>query len=287
MDIIIYLVIFACAFLGIIFIFVVGENAFRVVLDNYKRSHEKRSAKLAAKLEESFIFWEKKRLVLISLFPLIFSGIFLLLFRNPLGILVGLPLGLAFPNIMVNFARAQRIKKFQSQLVDSMMIISSSLKAGLSFIQAIEVLCEEMPPPVSQEFGLILKENKLGISLEDSLNNLRKRMPLEEVNLFVTSILIARESGGELPRVLSRLTETIRDNLKLKEKIGTLTLQGKLQGYIMMVLPIVFTLFIWKQNPSHFDVMLQTSFGRILIIGAVIAQIVGMIAIKRISTLKF
>ncbi len=286
MNVIIYLVVFACAFLGAIFIFVIGENAFKLFINAYNKSHEKRTAKITAKLEESFIFWEKKKMILIMLSPIILAGILLLLLKNPIGIIIGLPIGFAFPNIMVNVARSQRIKKFQGQLVDSLMILSSSLKAGLSFIQAMEVLCEEMPAPASQEFGLILKENKLGISLEDSLKNLRVRVPLEEANLLVTSILIARESGGELPRVLSRLTETIRDNLKLKEKISTLTLQGKLQGYIMMVLPVAFTLFIWKQNPSHFDVMLQTSLGRILIIGAVVAQIVGMVLIKTICTIR-
>jgi len=168
-----------------------------------------------------------------------------------------------------------------------MMIISSSLKAGLSFLQSIEVLCEEMPPPVSQEFGLILSENKLGISMELALKKLRQRIPTEEVNLIVTSILIARESGGNLPLVLSRLTDTIRDNLKLKEKIGTLTLQGRMQGIIMVLLPIGFAYFVYKQNPGHFDVMLQTDIGRKLLGLAIVLQIIGMIMIKKISTMKF
>jgi len=200
---------------------------------------------------------------------------------------LGFIVGFSMPNIIIVVAKQQRLKKFRGQLVDGLMIISSSLKAGLSFLQSIEVLCEEMPAPISQEFGLILSENKLGINMEDALRKLRVRIPTEEVNLVVSSILIARESGGNLPLVLSRLTDTIRDNLKLKEKIGTLTLQGRLQGVIMMILPIGFAYFVYKQNPGHFDVMLQTEMGKKLLALAIGLQIIGMIMIKKISTMKY
>jgi tight adherence protein B len=203
-----------------------------------------------------------------------------------LGALLGFLAGIAFPGIMVKIAYQNRIKKFQGQLVDGLTLLSSSLKAGLSFIQAIEVLCEEMPPPISQEFKLILKENKWGMSLEESLIKLRKRIPLEEANLLISSILIARESGGELPKVLLRLTSTIRDNIKLKEKVATLTLQGRLQGLIMMFLPVGFSYFIYKQNPDHFVVMWQNPTGRLFVLIAIALQIVGMVIIKKVSTIR-
>jgi tight adherence protein B len=187
---------------------------------------------------------------------------------------------------MMIIIKQRRIKKFQGQLVDSLMILSSSLKGGLSLIQSIEALCEEMPPPISQEFSLVVKENTWGVSLDESLRNLRRRMPLEEVNLLVSSVLVARETGGELTKVLSRLTETIRNNVKLKEKIATLTLQGRLQGIIMSFLPVVFTIFIYKQNPGHFDIMLETDMGRTLIIVAIFLQIIGIFFIKKISTMR-
>lgn len=287
MELLIYSFIFlSCTAILFFSIQILTEKVIPPLLNIYQRSQDKRTAKITEQLEESFIFWEKKRLVILSFAPIIFAAVGLFLIKNIVGIILGILLGLAFPSIMLKTARQQRIKKFQSQLVDSLMILSSSLKAGLSFLQAIEVLCEEMPPPVSQEFKLILKENKWGISLEDSLKKLRVRIPLEEVNLLVTSILIARESGGEFPKVLTRLTNTIRDNMKLKEKIATLTLQGKLQGWIMMFLPIVFSIFVYKQNPEHFTVMLTTSTGKMLLIIAVVAQIVGMVLIKRISTIR-
>lgn len=252
----------------------------------YDQIQSERTDKIKEQLEESFVFWEKKRLMLVYLSPVIFSAAGFILFRHVLAAAAGFLLGFAFPGFMVKIAYQGRIKKFQGQLVDAMVMISSSLKAGLSFIQAIEVLCEEMPPPISQEFKLVLKENKWGLSLEESLVRLRKRVPLEEVNLLVSSILIAREAGGELPKVLLRLTNTIRDNLKLKEKVATLTLQGKLQGLIMMCLPIGFGYFVYRQNPEHFVVMWQNPTGRLFLMVAAGLQIFGMILIKRISTIR-
>lgn len=283
----IFLLLFIVLILAfIMFTYFIIESVIPYFIRRYNQMQDQRTAKISAQLEESFIFWEKKRLMLVYFSPLIFSGLGFILFKHIVAIGFGFLLGLIFPGLMVKFSYGQRMKKFQSQLVDAMMILSSSLKAGLSFIQAIEVLCEEMPPPISQEFKLVLKENKWGLSLEESLVRFRKRIPLEEVNLLVSSILIARETGGELSKVLLRLTTTIRDNLKLKEKIGTLTLQGRLQGYIMMALPIAFGYFVFKQNPEHFMSMWQNETGRLLLIVAAGLQVAGMVAIQRISRMK-
>ena len=283
MELIIYLLLVLSIFSFILFL---AQGIFPFFMNIYARSQEKKAMRIAEKLEESFMFWEKKKLALISFIPFIMAGLGFLLTKNPIGIIVGFFLGLVFPNLMVVIATRKRIMRLQGQLVDSLMILNSALKAGLSFVQAIEVLCEEMPPPVSQEFNLVLKENSLGVSLEDSLKNFRKRVPLEEVSLFITSLLIARESGGELTKVFSRLIETIRNNLKLKEKVLTLTLQGKLQGAVMMLLPFFFSYFVFKQNPEHFAVMLQSQNGRLLLILAIALQLVGIYLIKRISTYK-
>ncbi len=283
MNLIIFLSIWSAVFI-VIYIFIASGIPFLVKL--YNDWQIRRTAKISSKLEDSYIFLEKRKQALVYFLPFIFAGAGFLIFTNPIGAIPGFIVGLAFPTIITKMAAANRVKKFQSQLVDSLMILSSSLKGGLSFIQAMEVLVEEMPAPISQEFSAVLKENRLSVSLEESLRSLRKRMPLEEVNLLISSVLVARETGGDLTRVFARLTETIRDNIKLKEKIATMTLQGKLQGIIMSILPVVFTYFIYRSNPGHFDVMLETSLGRMLLGAAVIAQIVGMILIKKISTIK-
>jgi tight adherence protein B len=283
MSILIYFAVFWTVF---IFTRIFCEIYVPVLVDSYNQWQAQRVGQVADKLEDSFIFLEKKKKVFFIVLPLIMAGLGFLILQNLLGPILGFFIGLGLPGMITKMAKERRIKMFESQLVDSLMVLSSSLKAGLSLIQSLEVLCEEMPPPISQEFGLVLKENRWGVSLEESLRKLRVRMPLEEVNLIVSSILVARETGGELTKVFSRLTETIRNNLKLKEKVATLTLQGKLQGLIMTFLPVAFTLFIYKQNPGHFDIMWQSELGRLLLGVAVFLQILGMYLIKRISTFK-
>ncbi len=259
-----------------------------VILNKIAESQNRRAQRLSVGLEESFIFIEDKRHRLMLIFsPLVVALAGFLISKHIIGIIVGFAFGLFLPGMLIKFARARHIKKFRGQMVDSLMILSSSVKAGLSFIQAIEVLCSEMPPPASLEFGMVLKENKWGVSLDESLKRMRKRLPLEEVNLLVTALLIARESGGDLPKVLSRLTDTIRNNIKLKAKIAILTMQGKLQGVVMSILPFVFVYFVYSNNPEHFEIFLNTEKGRLLMLVAVALQVAGMILIRRISSSKF
>jgi tight adherence protein B len=274
--------IYAAIFVAVVMIAYVISSAS---ITQWRRWQEKQVKRVSNRLDDSFVFLEKRKLVLLTGAPILLGIGGYILFAIP-GAIIGVVVGFLMPMVFVNMARQNRIKQFQGQLVDTLMIFSSSLKGGLSFVQALEIVCEEMPAPANQEFGLILKENKLGVSLEDSLQSLRRRMPLEEVSLIVSSILVAKETGGELTRVFSRLVDTIRDKLKLKEKIDTLTLQGKLQGYIMSVLPFVFTIFVYKQNPEHFLVFRDTQTGKMMIVIAVVLQIVGMFLIKVFGKLK-
>ena len=126
----------------------------------------------------------------------------------------------------------------------------------------------------------------MGVSMDESLRRLYDRMKIEELGFLVSSLLVAREAGGDLTKVLSRLATTIRDNSKLKEKVKTLTLQGRMQGIIMSVLPILFIGWVITFNRNHFDVMLNSDTGRLLLIVAAVLQIVGMILIYRFSKIK-
>lgn len=209
-----------------------------------------------------------------------------LFFQSTIFVFAGAILGLFIPNLILKIRDAQRRRKFNVQLLDAIMILSSSLKGGLSLLQALEVLVEEMQPPMGQEIGLVIRENKMGITLEDSLKNLNKRMNMEELSLVVNSILVARETGGDLIKVFSRLSTTIRDNRKLKDSIKTLTLQGRLQAVIMSALPFLFIWWVLTFDRNHFDFMLKSDMGRMLLLVAAILQIVGMILIRKFSTIN-
>jgi tight adherence protein B len=194
--------------------------------------------------------------------------------------------GLALPTLVLRIMETRRNSLFQRQLVDGLMILSSSLKAGLSLLQALEVLVEEMPAPISEEFGLIVRENKMGVALEQSLLRLNQRMKIEELGLLINAILVARETGGDLTRVFNRLAVTIRDNRKLRESIQTLTMQGRLQGWIMSLLPIVFVAWVYNFNRHHFEIMFNTPTGRFLLLLALALQLVGIFLIKKFSTVR-
>ncbi|MDD5441769.1 MAG: type II secretion system F family protein, partial [Candidatus Omnitrophica bacterium] len=138
---------------------------------------------------------------------------------------------------------------------------------------------EEMTPPISQEVSLLNREIKMGVPLEEALIRMDKRMPSEEMTLVSSAIIVARETGGDLTKVFAKLVETIRDRLKLKELIATLTLQSRLQAIIISLLGPAFFFIVRKMRPDHFDIMWQTELGRILMIIALVLQIIGFVLI--------
>lgn len=199
--------------------------------------------------------------------------------------LLGAVAGLLIPNLIIKFREKKRRRDFDRQILDAIMLLSSALKGGLSLLQALEVIVEEMPAPMSQEVGLLVRENRMGVTTEESLKHFKDRMNMEDLTMLVNAILVAREAGGDLTKVLSRLSTTIRDNRKLRENIKTLTTQGRLQGMIMSFLPILFVWWVLTFNRGHFDIMLKTDIGRFLLILGVVLQVVGMFLIKKFSTI--
>jgi tight adherence protein B len=179
-----------------------------------------------------------------------------------------------------------RKNKFQDQLVDGLMVLSSALKSGMSLNQAVEILVEEMPSPLNEEFALVMQENRMGVPLEECLQHLKQRMPLDDLGLITSAIGVARETGGDLTEIFSQLVFTIREKNKLERKVRTLTVQGRLQGVIMGILPVGFAFFISRVNPESFNVLLNTRVGQMLLVYAVASEIIGVILIKKLSRVE-
>jgi tight adherence protein B len=248
---------------------------------------QQKEAVFAKEMDKMFYDKSPKNIVMLYyILPLVFGVGGYILLKSQIFMVIGILIGLAIPNFILKTRYKHRISKFNDQLLDAINMLSSCVKGGLSLLQGLEVLVEEMPVPMSQELGLVVRENKMGIPLEECLSRLNKRMNIDELGLVVNALLVARETGGELPKVFSRLTVTIRDNRKLRESIKTLTLQGRMQGVIMSFLPIAFVVWVLSVNKHHFDIMLNSDLGRMLLIIAVILQAVGMILIKIFSTIK-
>lgn len=276
----IFVFIFACAGL-------LTEGLLPLFAELYHKMQAKKAEEATKKLDNLFVEVEKKKLLFIFILsPLLLTVLGLFLYRSLIAGIVGGFVGIAIPNFFISIWEKRRKEKFRVQLLDSLMLLSGCLKAGLSLTQAFEVLIEDMPVPVSQEFGWVLKEIKMGISLEESLRRLNKRMPSEELRLITNAVLVASITGGDLPKVFSRIVTTILDNRKVKENITTLTLQGRLQGTIMSILPFIFIWWLLTFNKGQFDIMYNSETGRTLLFVAAGLLVVGIFLIRKFSTLK-
>lgn len=260
------------------------------LVEHWKRVQRRRIQQDIARIgKESLTFLNVQKLLGVYIFlpPVLGLGSYLFFNRNIFAGLGGFILGMILPSFYIKLYNVQRRKKFTAQLLDSLMILSTSLKGGLSIVQAFEVLVEEMPPPISEEFSLLLREVSLGISLEEALLHLKRRVPSEDLELVVSAVLVGRETGGDLTKVFSQLVGAMRDRISLKEKVKTLTFPAKLQGAIMSCLPIIFIFVVRNMDKHHFDIMLETDIGRILIGIAIFLQIFGIILFKKFSVVKF
>ena len=268
-------------------VILIALSILPIIMQRIQSWQKKKEVVVAKEMDKMFYDKSPKNIVMLYfIFPTILGlgGFFIL--QSPIFMIFGALIGLAIPNFILKMRYKRRINKFNDQLLDAINMLSSCLKGGLSLLQGFEVLVEEMPAPMSEEIGLVVRENKMGIPLEESLVRLNKKMNMEELGLIVNALLVSRETGGELTKVFSRLSVTIRDNRKLKDSIKTLTLQGRMQGAIMSFLPIVFVAWVLSTNKHHFDIMMNSDLGRMLLIAAVVLQIVGMILIKKFSTIK-
>lgn len=278
------LIVLLFAFLG------VGLISFALapfLAKTYHKFHQKRTEKTTRKLEELYVEVRKKKLFMSqAVLPLISGAIGFIIFQNTAAAIAAAVFGFVAPSAVIKILEKKRREKFKTQLPDVLGILSSSLKAGLSLSQAIEVVVEEMPAPASQEFAMVMKETKMGLSLEQSFEKLYRRIQMEELNMLAIATLIAKETGGNLAIIFDTLVNTLREKRRVMEQIKTLTLQGRWQGIIMSALPVIFAVFVFKTNPTYLEFMLNSELGRGLLIYAVISEVIGVVMIQRISKME-
>lgn len=279
--IILKLAILIFAFISVL---IIGSQVYPFIQKVLESWQKKRVEKITPKLDNMFLNVPIPRLIFLDILaPIVLGTAGFILSQNVLVAIIGAVLGLALPLIVIAQMEKARRQKFAQQLIDGLMVLSGSLRAGLSLLQSFEVLVEELPGPIGQEFSLVVRENKMGVPLEVSLANLKKRMPIEELDLIVTAILVARETGGDLTETFSQLIFTIRERAKLLGRLKALTVQARLQGVIMGVLPIAFAFFVYSFNPHFFDIMLNNETGRFMLMLAVVLEILGVFFISKFS----
>ncbi|MDO4230981.1 MAG: type II secretion system F family protein [Lautropia sp.] len=191
----------------------------------------------------------------------------------------------ALPSLTIAWLSRKRRNDFARQLPDAMMLIAGAMRAGASMTLALRQMSSELPAPGGQEFDLMLRELRLGVTLDDALMNLERRMGCDDLRLFGAAVRIANESGGNLAETLERLADTVRKKQALEDKIVALTSQGRLQGWIMVALPIGVGMALFAIEPDAMSPLLHTWFGWIVMAVVAFLEVVGLLFIRKIMAI--
>lgn len=190
-------------------------------------------------------------------------------------------LGLILPRVYIGNRIKGRLKTINSQLGDTLAILSNALKAGHSFFQAIDSVSREMTGPVAEEFSKLQKEINFGVNTEAALENMVQRVGSDDLELVVTAVLIQRQVGGNLSEVLDNISGTIRQRVKMKGEIKALTAQGRMSGWVIGSLPLVLATMMAIISPEQILVMFREPLGLAMIGFAVISESIGIFLIKK------
>jgi tight adherence protein B len=202
-----------------------------------------------------------------------------------LSIVVGIAL-LTVPNIVVNIKRRNRLKRFMNHFPEALEMFARSLRAGHSFTGAIQLVAQEMPVPIGPEFSKVFEEQNLGIPLRQALIGMTERVDTLDVKFFVTAILIQRETGGNLAEIIDKIAYVIRERFRIQGQLKIFTAQARMSGTILSLLPIGVAVIIGILNPEYIKPLWFEKVGRVMIATAVILQILGMLAIRKIIRIK-
>ncbi len=192
--------------------------------------------------------------------------------RSPISFLIGAVLGFILPGWYVRRQQKRRLNRFNDQLSDMINLMVNGLRAGYSTMQAMEAVSKEMPAPICDEFKRVVQEMQIGIPMETALENLLRRIPSDDLDFMVTAMNVQREVGGNLSEILDTISFTIRERVRIKGEIRTLTAQVRTSGTILSLIPVGLTLVLWFLNPEY--LLSLQSGGPYCVIGVALAVIV-------------
>ena len=199
--------------------------------------------------------------------------------------LIGAVAAFPLPRLYLKFLRKQRLRKFNEQLEDALLSMSSSLKAGFSINQALEVIAQENRRPISYEFNLLIQELRLGVTLEKGLDNMSRRLDCPDFELVAVSILTARQTGGELTSTLERLAGMIRERVRIAARIRALTAQGRMQAAIIAIMPFALLFAMMNIVPDMMNAFFSTAAGILSLLAVVILVVIGFLSIRKITNI--
>ncbi len=187
---------------------------------------------------------------------------------------------------LINIVRTRRVGEFSLQMVDGLTLMGNALKSGMNLAQSLKIVVDEMQGPIAQEFRLILDNNRIGQTLEAGFDNLARRLPSEDVQMFVTSVNILKETGGNMAETFQTITTTIRERIKLNSKIEAMTAQGKSSAAIVSALPWVLGLLLYFIDPELMGPLFFHPAGWGILAMVLLLQSIAFFVIKKITAIR-
>lgn len=270
---------------------IVYINSDRVIAFLQKKSLGSRD-EIIRLLDLMFVEFEQKKITMLLLFASFGLGLafFLLLWPHFwLGLFVGAivtVVGWAAPLKIIQNMYEKRCNLLVDQMVDGLTIMANGIKAGLSVTQTMERVVENMNNPISQEFGLVLSQIRLGRSVEEALIELGDRVPRPDIQMFVTAINILKETGGNLAETFTTIVVTIRERQKIEKKIEAMTAQGMMQGLIVSMIPFVLIALFFFVDPAFIMPLFNSALGLVIFIVIIGLVIIGGVTVRKIVKIE-
>jgi len=263
---------------------------FEGLMEGFNKSLTKkggRTSKLTEELAKADLKLRVSEYVMVIVgLIILLSLVIFLRFHNPVLALIGIPIGYFAPGFFLKFRQRRRLKAFNNQLGDTIVLLSNALKAGYSFAQAMATIAKSSSPPMADEFSRATREMNLGVSVDDALQHMVKRIESEDFDLMVTAVQIHRVVGGNLAEILDTIAFTIRERIRIQGEIRTLTAQARASGYIITGLPFALALLLTFISPSYILPLFHEWLGYVLIGMGLVSISVGYGIISKITNIQ-
>lgn len=271
------------AALSIFFLMIVIAGVFSRALQDYATRYVSQRVN---DLSDMFFFVGRDQVIVLTFALAAIGGATGVLVGGPVVTVVLTVFGLFSPTLLVRFYRTRRIKLFERQLVDALVGMASAFRAGMTLYQAMEEVARTSPAPLSQEFALTVREIRLGTNTEEALESLSARVGSDDLRLVVTSANIARGFGGNMAEMFDTISGTIRERFRIEGRIRALTAQGRLQGIIIGLMPVIVWVAFDFIRPDLTRPMLTHWFGGAVIGLVVVMEAIGALLIRRIVAIR-
>ncbi len=278
-----YLLTIASSFLMVTCLWFLLLKKVSTAIDNYKKNFTETAS---SNMSDMFMSFDPNQMFMINIIAIVLLPLLTWLITGDIPATLGmLAVIILLPSLFYRSMRKKRLQRFEAQLPDGLIMISGAMRAGASLNIALESLVKEQPAPLSQEFELFLKEQRVGVEFSESLKKMEKRIPLQDFGMLVTALLINREVGGNLAETMETLGETLRRKGMMEGKIESLTAQGKLQGIVMSGLPILLGVLLNFMEPEAMSKLWTTTVGYLVLIVIIIMEMLGYFMISKITSI--